>query len=266
MLRRMARATHRVGQTLSGFRNGGSVLAQLATRREELVFKVGDSLSVTCPNVAGARVPVYEIFVEDAYRLGWFTGDLDGDSLRALDIGGHIGCFSLAFATLHPDAHIQTFEASPSTVSFTRRNVDANGLADRVTVENIAVSDSNGTLAFADNGGGSGLNGVTAPAGTAVIDVPCITFADALDRAGGQVDVVKIDTEGAEYDIVLGSEPTDWKSVQRVVMEHHDVAGRSWAELERFFDEAGLSPVHHELVTPELGTVWLSRTPIPAQS
>ena len=264
MLRRLSRAAHRVRQTLSGFRNGGSVLAQMARGSDELVFKVDDSLSVTCPNVAGARVPVYEIFVEDAYRLGWFTGDLNRQPIRALDIGGHIGCFSLAFATLHPQARVQTFEASPSTYAFTRRNVDDNGLADRVTVENVAVSDSNGTLAFADNGGGSGLNGVTAPSGTAVIDVPCITFADALSRAGGQVDVVKIDTEGAEYDIVLGSEPTDWKDVQRVVLEYHDVPGRSWSELESFFEEAGLHPVRQETVTPQLGTAWLSRTPIPA--
>ncbi len=262
MLRRFSRAAHRVGQTLSGFRNGGSVLAQMARGRDELVFQVDDSLTVTCPNVAGARVPVYEIFVEDAYRLRWFTGDLN--DIQALDIGGHIGCFSLAFATLHPTARVQTFEASPSTYAFTRRNVDGNGLTDRVTVENIAVSDSNGTLAFADNGGGSGLNGVTAPSGTHVIDVPCITFADALSRAGGQVDVVKIDTEGAEYDIVLGSEPTDWKDVQRVVLEYHDVPGRSWSELEQFFAEAGLHPVRQEAVTPQLGTAWLSRSPIPA--
>jgi FkbM family methyltransferase len=252
-----------VGQTLSGFRNGVSVLGQLARRRDELVFKVDDTLSVTCPNIAGARVPVYEIFVEDAYRLGWFTGDLDEDGLQALDIGGHIGCFSLAFATLHPGAQIQTFEASPSTVTYTRRNVADNGLTERVTVENIAVSDSNGTLPFADNGGGSGLNGVTAPEGTNVIDVPCITFADALQHAGGHVDVVKIDTEGAEYDIVLGSEPTDWKDVQRVVLEYHQVPGRSWSELEQFFAEAGLHPVRQEPVAPELGTTWLSRTPIP---
>ena len=264
MLRRLSRATHRVGQTLSGFRNGASVLAQMAGGRDELVFKVDDSLSVTCPNIAGARVPVYEVFVEDAYRLEWFTGDLNGDKVQALDIGGHIGCFSLAFAQLHPEALVQTFEASPSTYACTRRNVDDNGLADRVMVENIAVSDSNGTLAFADNGGGSGLNGVTAPAGTAVIDVPCITFADAVAHAGGQVDVVKIDTEGAEYDIVLGSEPTDWKDVQRVVLEYHEVTGRSWDELKSFFDEAGLHPVRHEPVTPRLGTAWLSRTPIPA--
>jgi FkbM family methyltransferase len=263
MLTRLSRATRRVGQTLSGFSNGGSVLAQLVSRRDELVFEVGDSLSVTCPNIAGARVPVYEVFVEDAYRLDWFTGDLQGDNVQALDIGGHIGCFSLAFASLHPGARVQTFEASPSTVTFARRNVEDNGLADRVIIENIAVSDSNGTLAFADNGAGSGLNGVTAPAGTAVIDVPCITFAEALDRAGGQADVVKIDTEGAEYDIVLGSEPTDWKDVQRVVVEYHEVAGRSWAELQQFFDEAGLHPVHQEPVRAELGTVWLSRTPLP---
>jgi FkbM family methyltransferase len=261
MFQRVSRATRRVRQTLSDFDNGPAVLAQLVTRRDELVFKVDDGLTIRCPNVAGARVPVYEIFAEDAYRLDWFTDGLTSP-IRALDIGGHIGGFSMALARLHPDARIQTFEASPSTFEFTQRNIAGNGLDDRVTVDNIAVSSLHGTLDFADNGAGSGLNGVTAPAGTTVIKVPCITFVEALDRAGGAVDVVKIDTEGAEYDIVLGSEPTDWKDVQRAVLEHHDVDGHSWAELVQFFAEAGLSIAREERVTDELGVAWLSRTPL----
>lgn len=263
MFQRLSRATRRVRQTLSGFENGPTILVQLVSRRDELVFKVDDDLTITCPNVAGARVPVYEIFAEDAYRLAWFTDGL-ASPVRALDIGGHIGGFSMALARLHPDARIQTFEASPSTFAFTMRNITGNRLDNRVTVENIAVSSKHGTLDFADNGGGSGLNGVTAPAGTTIIEVPCITFVEALERAGGVADVVKVDTEGAEYDIILGSEPSDWKDVQRVVLEYHDVPGHSWAELEQFFGEAGLHPVRREPVTPDLGAAWLSRTPIPS--
>ena len=62
--------------------------------------------------------------------------------------------------------------------------------------------------------------------------MPCIRFEDAVVEAGGRVDVVKIDTEGAEYDFVLASDPAAWASVQRVVMEYHDVPGHGWTELE----------------------------------
>jgi FkbM family methyltransferase len=261
VIHRVSRASRRIQQTLTRFDNGAEILGALARQADELVFQVPNGATIVCPNIAGARVPVYEIFAEDAYRLGWFTSGL-ADDFRALDIGGHIGCFSVALATLKPGAAIWTYEASPSTAVFTNRNVDANGLADRVTVTNVAVSSKAGTLTFADNAGGSGLNGITAPTGTKTIDIEAITFADAKQRAGGAVQLVKIDTEGAEYDIVLGSDPSDWSSVQRVVLEHHDVPGHEWAELEAFFAAAGLSIVAREDVTPRLGTVWLSRTPI----
>ena len=261
MLRNLPLVTKRVRQTLVDFDNGPSLLAGIAGRRPELHFQVDDSLNITCPNVAGARVPVYEVFAEDAYRLGWFTGDLRED-VSAVDIGGHIGCFSMAFARLHPQGRVQTFEASPTTFTFLNRNITDNKFDDRVTVNNTAVSSKVGTLQFADNAGGSGLNGITAPEGSKVIEIPCTTVAAAFGKAGDRVDVVKIDTEGAEYDIVLTSSPADWSGVQRVVMEYHPVDGHSWAELEAFFAEAGLSVVRHEPVTDRLGTVWLSRTPL----
>ena len=236
---------------------------RLRRHPSDLLFQIDDNLRIVSPNAPGARVPVYEVFAEDAYHLEWFTSDL-GDDLRAVDIGGHIGCFSMAFVRLHPTARVQTFEASPSTADYARRNMERNGFDDRVSVHNTAVSSTTGTLTFADNASGSGLNGLTAPKGTPTIEVPCVTFAEALARADGPVDVVKIDTEGAEYDIVLKSDPKDWADVQRLVLEYHRVTGRSWEELRTFLSDAGLEVAHHVWARDQrLGTAWLSRTPLP---
>ena len=253
------RAGRRVRQTLRAFENGPSVLVDMARHADELTFRFDGGRTISLPNVPGARVPVYEILAEDAYRLDWFTADLPAE-FGVLDIGGHVGCFSVALAALRPGARVWTFEASPSTAAYTQRNVDQNGFADRVTVQNVAVSSTAGTLEFADNGGGSGLNGITSPAGSARISVPAITFEDAKAMADLPIRLVKIDTEGAEYDIVLGSTPEQWQDVQRVVLEYHDVPGHGWSELESFFAAAGLTEVAREDTTDRLGTVWLSRT------
>ncbi|GAA4820333.1 FkbM family methyltransferase [Nocardioides caeni] len=258
--RPIALTARRLRQTVTSFENGTTLLAGLARRSDELVFETGE-LTITCPNIAGARVPVYEVFAENAYRLDWFTQDLP--TVRALDIGGHIGCFTTALSVQRPDARIWTYEASPATAAFTRRNIDGNGLQDRVTLNNEGVTSYDGTLSFADNAGGSGLNGLTAPEGTKVIEIPCVSLATAMERAGGDITLVKIDTEGAEYDIVLPSDPAAWASVQRVVLEYHPVDGHSWAELKEFFASAGLQVVLDEPVTDRLGTAWLSRTPLP---
>ena len=261
MSRSPALAARRVRQTF-GFANGPVVLAGLGSaltpwRRAELLFRTRSGLVVSCPNHAGARVPVYEVFAEDTYRLDDLVAGLPERPV-VLDIGAQIGCFSLAVAERLPDASVHAYEASPSTARWLTRNVAYNGLAGRVRAYAVAVSDHDGTLELADNVHASALNGLTATEG-AMVTVPCRTFAGVVADAGGRVDLVKLDTEGAEYGIVLGSRPEDWAGVRTLVMEYHDVPGHSWAELAEFLATAGLHEVAHEPAGPRQGTVWLRR-------
>lgn len=233
--------------------------SRLPWRRDELVYRMRNGLEVHCPNVPGARVPIYELFAEDAYR---FPRLLDGlpQGFTALDIGAQIGCFTMALARARPDARIHAWEASPHTGEWLTRNVTGNGLAARVRVHHQAVSDHDGVLEFRDNGSGSGLNGLTAAAESgSLLQVPCVPFAEAVARAGGHVDLVKIDTEGGEYAIVLGSPAEAWAGVRRVVLEYHPVPGHSWSELRGFFEGVGLHVVAEDSTTPGWGSVWLSR-------
>jgi FkbM family methyltransferase len=268
MSRSFPLAVRRVRQTIRGFDNGPKLLAAMARQSvtgkpEELVFQMDESTSITVPNRPGARVPVYEIFVEDEYRIGWFTSDL-GESPVALDIGAHVGCFSVAFARKHPGARVDAYEASPSTAVYLQRNINDNALESRVHGNNLAVQGVAGTLELADNGAASGHNGVLHLTDDArKVTVRSISMAEALQISGRSADVVKIDTEGGEYDMVLGSDPADWAGVRRVVLEYHDLPGHSWEELEAFFTSAGLNLVHREKFQERLGMAWLSRGTVP---
>lgn len=267
MIRSIPLALRRVRQTLAGFENGPTLLLDMARQSmtgkpEELVFQVDKQCSITVPNRPGARVPVYEIFVEDEYRIDWFTSDL-GDEPIALDIGAHVGCFSVAFASKHLGGRVYSYEASPSTATYLQRNIADCGLDSRVTGNNLAVQGAAGTLELADNGAGSGHNGVLhLTAESKKVSVRSVAMSEALLAGGRTADIVKIDTEGGEYDMILGSEPSDWAGVRRVVLEYHDLPGHSWEELEEFFTSAGLTLVHREKFLPRLGMAWLSRGPI----
>jgi FkbM family methyltransferase len=230
---------------------------------ETLSFATRSGMRIDCPNRPGARVPVYEIFAEDCYRLQWFLGPMLDRPITVIDIGGHVGTFSCRLAQLHPKATISTFEPSPTTAKFLRQNVEQNGYADRVTVNEMALSSTSGTAVFDDNGAGSGLNGlVSAGHSTGVAtQVQSISFDDAVAAAAAPVDLVKIDCEGGEYDLVLGSSPATWASVQRVVIETHPVAGHSWDELHGFFETVGLRVQDMEQAQG-YRCVWLSREPL----
>jgi FkbM family methyltransferase len=143
------------------------------------------------------------------------------------------------------------------------RNIADNDLGSRVHGNNLAVQGVAGELELADNGAASGHNGVLhLTADAAKVTVRSVSMAEALTASGRTADLVKIDTEGGEYDMVLGSDPADWAGVRRVVLEYHDLPGHSWEELEAFFASAGLHLVEREKFLPRLGMAWLSRDPV----
>lgn len=264
-LRRIAETPRAFSNWLPVFRD--MALGGVGRGPETLKFVTRSGVRIDAPNRPGARVPVYEIFAEDCYKLRWFLGPLLQRPIQVIDIGGHIGTFSTSLALLHPDARISAFEPSPTTSGFLRRNVEQNGFADRVTVYERALAGSSGLADFADNGGGSGLNGLVAAGRTTngpATQVRTTTFDEAVAAAAAPVDFVKIDCEGGEYDLVLNSAPQSWSNVHRVVIEFHPVPGHSWDELRDYFAACGLDVVHEDSAAG-YGCVWLSREPLPAQ-
>jgi FkbM family methyltransferase len=258
----------RLVQTPRTFANWPRVLADMARQPfgkgpQDLTFRTRDGVTIVCPNQRGARVPVYEIFAEDCYQLEPFLGPLMERPVQVLDVGGHIGTFSCRLTQLHPKASVMTYEPSAVTADYLRRNIAQNKVADRVQVFESALAAKTGTVLFSDNGAGSGLNSLASGHGSEGVEteVPAISFDDAVAGAPAPVDVVKIDCEGGEYDLVLGSSPESWASVQRVVIEFHPVPGHDWDELRERFEAVGLH-VQQESKLGGYGCVWLSREPL----
>ncbi|MCW2494340.1 FkbM family methyltransferase [Jatrophihabitans sp.] len=278
----LARNARRVQQTPGAFSNWSELLRGLAAEKvgrgpETLHFKTRTGLKIDTPNHPGARVPIYEIFAEDTYHLRWFVGGLGTGPINVLDIGGHVGTFSCQFASEYPQASIWVYEPSAKSAEFLRGNVADNGFSDRIHVTQAAVARSTGVAVFDDNNAGSGHNGLVAgkrrlidedhnPASGRLVEVATVALDEAIAAAGGTIDVIKVDSEGAEYDMIYGSDPSSWASVKRLVLEYHDVEGQSWEELQAWLGKVGLTVVKQDPKTARLGTAWLSRDPLPAGS
>jgi FkbM family methyltransferase len=277
----LTRDARRVRQTPGAFANWPKVLRDLAAEKvgrgpDSLHFETRAGIKIDTPNRPGARVPIYEIFAEDCYHLDWFVGELRDGPMNVLDIGGHVGTFACQVASTYPQASVWSFEPSATTAGFLRRNVEQNGFVGRIHVAQQAVSRGAGVAVFDDNGEGSGHNGLVSGEQRLVdqdfnhgsgrtVEVVTTGLDEVVAEMGGKVDIVKVDCEGAEYDMVYGSKRETWASVQRLVIEHHNVPGQSWDDLRGWFAEVGLNVVLHEPVSPGLGTAWLSRTPLPAK-
>jgi FkbM family methyltransferase len=262
-----AHTAKRVLQTPKAFANWPSVLVDMAREKvgrgpSSLTFVARSGLRMECPNVPGARVPLYEIFAEDCYRFEWFLGPLARESLQVLDIGGQIGTFACRLAQLQPQAVISTYEPSPTTADYLRRNIERNGFAERVTVVQQALAAAVGTAEFDDNGAGSGENSLVSSARGSVGTVTVETTTFDVAVSGAPVDLVKMDCEGGEYDLVYASSPENWASVQRLVIEYHPVTGQTWDELRTWLEKVGLS-VQYEQSHDGIGVAFMSRDPLP---
>jgi FkbM family methyltransferase len=265
----------RVGQTVRTFANWPALLAGMVRERtgggpDTLTFVTRTGQRITCPNEPGARLPAYEQYAEDRYQLAWFLGPLAVRPLHAVDVGAHVGTFACRFGQVHPHVTIECFEPSGSTAGFLRRNIAANGLADRVTVTESALAAETGWATFDDNGSGSVHNGLVhgddrlvqpqgADIGGVATKVRTTCFDDVVAAAPAAVEFVKMDCEGGEYEFVYASSPASWDTVRRIVVEYHPVQGESWDQLRAWFAERGLIMVRHEPVRDGLGTAWLSR-------
>jgi len=130
------------------------------------------------------------------------TGD------AALDIGAHIGLFSVVIARLvGPSGRVLAFEPTPTTRKVLERTLRLNGLEDRVELRSEAVSSKSGTATFFDTGDlVSNANSLVATARhDGEIRVNTVSVDDLVDAGGLSVGCIKIDVEGAELDTLRGA-------------------------------------------------------------
>jgi FkbM family methyltransferase len=125
---------------------------------------------------------------------------LAGAGSAVLDLGAHLGTFSLLAASLgHP---VVAVEASPRNAELLRASAAANGFTD-ITVVGVAVSDHDGTVRFRHEGAWGQIT--TGRWDDDVVEVPARTVPGILESAGvDRVDLVKMDVEGSEPAAIAG--------------------------------------------------------------
>jgi FkbM family methyltransferase len=155
---------------------------------------------------------VNEVFCREDYRTA-------GTAEVVVDVGSNIGLSALWFLTRSPSAHVHCFEPVPENAERLERTL-ANHPA-RYDLDAAAVADTAGEVAFGTEPTGRyGGIGLEHPGGT--ITVPCRAITDVLDGVlarHGRIDLVKIDTEGAEARTLAAVRPDQLERIEAVAVE-----------------------------------------------
>uniref|UniRef100_UPI00359403A9 FkbM family methyltransferase n=1 Tax=Pricia sp. TaxID=2268138 RepID=UPI00359403A9 len=133
--------------------------------------------------------------------------------------GANIGYYSILGCKINPSLTVYAFEPSIGVMIYMRENLKINNLLDKVFIEPIALSDVSGTIDFYEmrnlkfptiyNLSGEHNLGAKKDRISNKIKVESITLDAYLDdKKIDSVDLIKLDTEGAEYQILTGATHT----------------------------------------------------------
>jgi FkbM family methyltransferase len=146
---------------------------------------------------------IYDVLLKPGAKAEyWLPGVLEPACI--LDIGGNIGVASRYLAHRFPQALVHAFEPVPENLELLQRNAAANP---RIRPHGFGLGPETGELRLAahdpsgyNRGGYSLFAG--APGAPGVV-APIRNVAGALEELGiDRVDIIKIDTEGAEHSIL----------------------------------------------------------------
>jgi FkbM family methyltransferase len=183
-----------------------------------------------------------------------------------VDIGAAIGEFTIEAALQLTDGVVHAFEPNPGSINILRQNIRANNLG-CVQNYNLGVWKEEGEipLHFLNNEPLQAISGSEhSPSSLAVKEttIPVITLRQLVDeKVGGKIDLLKLDCEGAEYEILLNQDPKLFEKIGRIVMEYHDLDEQcNHCVLTELFEELGYQVNRYDnLVHDNLGYLYADR-------
>jgi FkbM family methyltransferase len=127
-----------------------------------------------------------------------------------LDVGACEGLFSFRVLKAGLAARVIAFEPSADNVRYTSLAAKENGVADRLTIEPVAVGKASGRVSLVGTNNQPDGYSIQAAAGTeSGTSVVCVSLDEYC--ASHQLrltsrDLIKIDAEGSDFDVLLGAE------------------------------------------------------------
>jgi FkbM family methyltransferase len=182
-----------------------------------------------------------ETWNENVYRIHEYQFK---DNAVFLDIGAIIGSVSLYVDNFNKvrdeDNKIKVYsvEPEPNNLLLLKENIK-NNPTENITVINNAIWYEQKTVLITNKGGNSSIIDET---NDESVEVLAITIQDFIDLYGiDEIDVVKIDIEGAEFDLMINTPPETLAKIKYITLEFDkSFDGRFGIMVEKLSKQFGL--------------------------
>jgi FkbM family methyltransferase len=201
----------------------------------------GRKLPLHYPAETGVQNDFFACVIRNEYGLGHGLHEVR----TILDVGANIGFFSVAARARYPHARIHAYEPNPRVVPLLESNTAPLG----IEIHAEAVGAWDGRASMLDAGDSNQARTQASEAG----NISQVSLEKAIDRLGGTVDLLKLDCEGAEWELFRA--PEAWKRVRNIRMEYHLFRGETIAQVEESLNGLGFEVTHLQ-PGPGFGMAW----------
>ena len=182
--------------------NSGIEYSHLYKNRYKIIFKDPKAFLYS----------VKELFVEEIYKF-----KAQDDTPYIIDCGSYIGTSILFFKTQYPNAKILSFEPDNSNFELLNNNIKNWDLKD-IEIQNAAIwIDNLGVNFIADGNMASKIDESNNTAHNENQKTKSVRLKDLLTE---KIDFLKIDIEGAEYEVLVDCE-SKLSFVENLFIEYH---------------------------------------------
>lgn len=220
--------------------------SKIAPLGKILTIKINDRIKFLFRARTMDRTVLKEVWTRGSYsKEGFEIQETD----TVIDIGGHIGVFAVFAANLARKGHVYSFEPFKENYDLLRKNVALNEFQN-VTMENLAIGKENGQFRFyirpkklkkgevAYNSGGHSFHLIKDS--DTYIDVQTKSFDTIVENYKfDKIDFLKIDCEGAEFDILFNASEETLKKVSKITMECHPFEDNTKDDMVEFLEKNG---------------------------
>ena len=174
------------------------------------------------------RSCINEIIVRNDYRLELFTGM---QNKVIFDIGANHGVATIILAKQNPDSIIYSFEPDPKCFEYLKENIRLNNLTNVIPHHAAVTKEGINSIELMLNPNHSGANTVCSDVSLCKkywnksvehVTVNAVSFDNIIQKYNiKSVDLLKIDCEGAEYEILYESTSLKEHIIKNIVGEFH---------------------------------------------
>ena len=186
--------------------------------KEFLDLKTRTGITIKIRNIPSTDIHIFtEIWLNNEYSEKGFEIK---NSDVIIDIGAHIGLFTLWASQYCKKGKIICVEPEPDNFEILQKNKDKNKILN-VKYYNAALSHKSGKIKLSRNEKDSASHSILKK-GKNVFEINTITLKNIFEENElSKCDLLKLDCEGSEFEILLNLEGDIYKKIKKICLEYH---------------------------------------------